>query len=167
MIEKKFAEMVVSAKDSEDIMLYLLEKLNPLIQSYTKKLFFLEKEDARQELMIAIIEAVQAISKCENDGQCLNYINNAVKFRFANLCKRNIKQEKIHNKYEKELHNIAYFEKYVDIEMEYDLQEKRNSLTKNQKKILDYLLLGCSDKEISEKLGISRQYINRIKKSFI
>lgn len=40
-------------------------------------------------------------------------------------------------------------------------------MTRNQKDILDYILLGYSDREISDKLGISRQYINRIKKSFI
>ena len=80
MLERSFVETVISAKQKPEAMIQLLEILAPLIKSYAKKLFFLEQEDARQEIIIAIIEAVKSISRCENDGQCLAYINNAVKF---------------------------------------------------------------------------------------
>lgn len=88
MLERSFNETVILAKDEPDEMMYLLEILSPLIKSYIKKLFFLEPKDAQQELIVAIIEAVKGVSRCENDGQCLSYINNAVKFRFAHLCKK-------------------------------------------------------------------------------
>lgn len=167
MLEKSFTETVISAKEKPDAMTHLLELLNPLIKSYAKKMFFLEREDAQQEIIIAIIEAVKGISKCENDGQCLAYITNAVKFKFSHLCKKNIKKQAIESINEKDLNQAAYYEKYENIEMEYDIQVKKQSMTKNQKDILDYILLGYSDREISDKLGISRQYINRIKKSFV
>lgn len=83
MLERSFVETVISAKQKPEAMIQLLEILAPLIKSYAKKLFFLEQEDARQEIIIAIIEAVKSISRCENDGQCLAYINNAVKFKFV------------------------------------------------------------------------------------
>lgn len=164
MLERSFVETVISAKQKPEAMIQLLEILAPLIKSYAKKLFFLEQEDARQEIIIAIIEAVKSISRCENDGQCLAYINNAVKFKFAHMCKKNIKKETIESINEIDLSQVVSYEKYEDIEMEYDMQVKRQSMTKNQKAILDYILLGYSDREISEELGISRQYINRIKK---
>lgn len=167
MLERSFAETIILAKENPDAMMHLLELLNPLIKSYAKKMFFLEQEDAQQEIIIAIIEAVKGISKCESDGQCLAYINNAVKFLFAHLCKRNIKKQAVESINEKDLSQAAYYEKYEDIEMKYDIQVKKQSLTKNQKNILNYILLGYSDREISDKLGISRQYINRIKKSFV
>lgn len=146
-------------------MIHLIEVLNPLIKSYAKKMFFLEKEDAQQEIVIAIIEAVKGISTCENDGQCLAYITNAVKFKFSHLCKKNIKQQAIESINEKDLCQAAYYEKYEDVEMRYDIHVKKQSMTRNQKDILKYILLGYSDREISDKLGISRQYINRIKKN--
>lgn len=167
MSERSFKEIVILAKDDPDVMMYLLERLNPLIRSYTKKMFFLEKEDAQQEIVIAIIEAVKGIVKCENDGQCLSYINNAVKFKFAHLCKQNIKKKENESTDEMDLNQVAYFEKYADAEMECDIQMKKNFMTKKQKDILNYLLLEYSDKEISDRLGISRQYVNRIKKNFI
>lgn len=68
---------------------------------------------------------------------------------------------------EMDLNQVAYFEKYADAEMECDIQMKKNFMTKKQKDILNYLLLEYSDKEISDRLGISRQYVNRIKKNFI
>lgn len=83
------------------------------------------------------------------------------------MCKKNIKKETIESINEIDLSQVVSYEKYEDIEMEYDMQVKRQSMTKNQKAILDYILLGYSDREISEELGISRQYINRIKKDFV
>ena len=90
-----------------------------------------------------------------------------VQFKFAHMCKKNIKKETIESINEIDLSQVVSYEKYEDIEMEYDMQVKRQSMTKNQKAILDYILLGYSDREISEELGISRQYINRIKKDFV
>ena len=136
MLEESFKEMVILAKDDSDVMVYLLEILSPLIKSYIKKLFFLEQEDAQQELIVAIIEEVKGISKCES----INEID---------------------------LSQVAYFEKYADVEMVYDIQIKGKTMTKNQKDILGYLLLGYTDREISDILGISWQYINKIKKKLI
>lgn len=167
MTNKNFKDLVIKAKRDSDMMLRVLEILQPLIKSYTKKLFFLEHEDAQQELSIAIIEAVKKIERCESDGQCLTYINNAVKFQFSHLCKENLKKERVEDAYIKEMNEVHYLEKYEDIEMTYDLLVKGKNMTQNKKDILKYLLLGYSDCEIADKLGISRQYINRIKKSFI
>lgn len=80
---------------------------------------------------------------------------------------KNIKQQAIESINEKDLCQAAYYEKYEDVEMRYDIQVKKQSMTRNQKDILKYILLGYSDREISDKLGISRQYINRIKKKLL
>lgn len=167
MLERGFKENVILAKNDGKVLMDLLDMLNPLIKAYTRKLFFLEGDDARQEIIIAIIEAVKGIPKCESDGQCLAYIENAVKFKFAYLCKKNIKKQEIEDLHIKELDNTIYHENYADVEIKYDMELKRNRMTFNQKKILDYLILEYTDSEISDKLGISRQYINRIKKKFI
>ena len=167
MSERSLTELVILAKDDQEAMLLILEKFAPLIMSYAKKLFFLEGEDAKQEIVLAIIEAVNRIPKCENDGMCIAYINNAVKFRFSYLCKNNLRRESIEEIDVDEINNHPYWENYSEIELLYDMQQKRNKMNSKQNEILDYVLLGYSDREISEKLDISRQYINRIKKKFV
>lgn len=167
MASKNFKDLVLMAKEDSDMMLRVLELLQPLIKAYTKKIFFLEHEDAQQELSIAIIEAIKKIENCESDGQCLTYINNAVRFKFSYLCKKNLKKERLEDVYIKEINVGSYFEKYEDVETAYDLQIKGKNMSQKKKAIMNYLLLGYSDSEIAKALGISRQYINRIKKSFI
>ena len=165
-MEKGFTSLVKESKSNSISMSELLVRLKPLIKSYTKKLFFMEKEDAEQEILLAIIKAVKSIPKCESDGECLAYINNSVKFTYANLCKKNIRKEQYEDPYEIRIEEV-YFEKYEDIDAYIDLKKIIEPLSYIKKKIFIYLLLGYSDREVAEKLGVSRQYINRIKKKLI
>lgn len=50
----------------------IINKLQPLIKKYSRKLFFMETEDAMQELNIALIEAIYHIYKVDNEAQCLS-----------------------------------------------------------------------------------------------
>ena len=77
--------------------------MKPIINKYVKKIYFMDKEDAEQELNLAIIEAIQRISNCKYDGQCIVYIENAIKFKYAHLCKSNIRREEAEGKYVEEL----------------------------------------------------------------
>lgn len=166
MIKKNFTELIKLAKYDSNYMMQVLEKMTPLVKSYAKKIFFIERSDAEQELYLAIIESIKMMPKCETDGQCLTYINNAVKFKFAALCKKNIKREQVEDLYKKDLDEEAYFDKYEEVEILCDLQRKANFMGKKEQEILKYLIEGYSDSEIGKKMGMSRQYINRIKKNF-
>lgn len=88
METKDFMELAKQAKNSNEKLLELLQRLQPLINAYSNKLFFLDKEDGRQEIVLAIIESVKSISSYKSDCECIAYINNAVKFRYARLCKK-------------------------------------------------------------------------------
>lgn len=164
MREGYLSDLVKHSKDDSETMIQLLGVMEPLIKSYTRKLFFMEKADAQQEIYLAIIEAVKNIPQCKTDGQCLTYIQNAVKFKFVHMCKKNMKKEEMEDLYKKDLDEEIYMEKYSDVETFYDLQKKKASMNQKQKEILYFLLRGYSDHEIADKMGISRQYINRIKK---
>lgn len=166
MKEQRYAMLVKKAKKDTESQMRLLNQMKPLINMYSKKLFFLDSEDATQEICLAIIEAIINITECETDGQCITYINNAVKYRFARLCKRNIKKEKMEETYELNLKLAIYNEKYGDIETIYDWTDKIKKLSNKQKKIFNYLIEGYTDYEIAKKMGMSRQYINRVKKQF-
>lgn len=163
----EFIKLIQSAKTDDNKMMEILNKLSPLRNKYVKKLFFLERCDAEQEINVAIIEAVKGIKKSETDGQCLSYINNAVKFKYIYLCKKNIYhcQEECYEVIENDSLYV-YVEKYEDIEFKIDMEIEKEKLSTNQKKILEYIIAGYSDREISKRMGISRQYINRVKKDF-
>lgn len=159
-----FAALVEESKNNSKAMSELLIKLKPLIKSYAKKLFFMEIDDAEQEILLAVIEAVKSIPNCVSDGQCMTYIINSVKFRHAYLCKKNIKKEQFEDPYEIDFEEEVYLEKYEDIDIIIDFKENISRLSDAQKLIFEYLILGYSDREVAEKVGLSRQYINRIKK---
>lgn len=89
-----------------------------------KKIFFLDWDDATQELNLAIIEAVKTIATCEDDYQCLKFITNSVKYKFAHLCKRNLKKEKYECAYmdnEGDLQE-SYRADYSSVELAFDLK---------------------------------------------
>ena len=123
METQKLVKQLIIAKNDNTVMLAVLDFFKPLIESYARKLFFLEKEDAQQEIIIAIIEAIYSITKYENDAKCITYIHNAVKFKFSYLCKKNFKSPPIDETSETELYVRPYFEKYSDIEMFYDMEK--------------------------------------------
>jgi len=167
MEDQRYAQLVNKAKDSSLHMEEVINLMNPIIKSYIKKLFFMDSEDAEQEITIAIIEAVQSIKACETDGQCLKYINNAIRYKHAHLCKNNIRKEGHEELDAINIERAEYIEKYVDIDLICDLIPKLTHMSENNKEILKYLYLGYTDKEIGKLLKVSRQYVNRAKKKLL
>lgn len=164
----KYVNLILEAKESEKALVNILTLFKPLIKSYTKKLFFMEKEDAEQELCMAIIQAVREIPRCETEGQSITYLQNAIRYKYVYLCKRNIQKDAVEEEYcSDKCETIKFIENYDDIEVKYDLELEKAKLSVRHQKIFEYILEGNSDQEISEKMGISRQYINRVKKTFI
>lgn len=161
-----YVKLVVEAKDNKAALEKLLELFNKTIRSHAKKMFFMEQEDAIQELSLALIYAIKTIPKCENSGEVISYLLNAIHFKYCYFCKNYFKknQYELHENLEL-FDGIPYFEKYFDIETITDLNSKKEKLTKRQKEILEFIIEGKSDREISNQLGISRQYVNRIKKT--
>ena len=166
MEEQEYAKLINSAKHSEESLMQVIIKMKPLINAYAKKMFFMDLSDAEQEMTLAVIEAVRGVPICEKDGQCLSYIKNAVYFRFSYLCKQNRKIEILEAPYENaEDAGEICIEKYEEVEILYDLEKL--PISKKQKDILTYIYLGYSDREIAEKMSLSRQYVNRIKKEIL
>lgn len=73
-MNNSFAQLVQSAKQDSVSMENVIAKMNPLLKKYSKKAFFLDKDDAYQELILALIEAVMRIDICKTDGECLIYL---------------------------------------------------------------------------------------------
>lgn len=151
----------------EESLLNIVEKFNPLINKYAKKFPYYEYEDVCQELILSVIEAVNNIAKYDNEGQCVNYISRAIKLKFLEVYRK----EKRMDDYQIgvmplfEENVISNHNLYGEVELIVDLEKLKRIKNKLQSKIAFFILTEeLSDAEISEKLNISRQYVNRCKK---
>lgn len=169
MKKGKVAQLVNEAKVNQEKMNQLIREFDPLIKNYCKKLYFCEKEDAQQELTLAIIEAVRRMISCESEGGCIMYISNAVKYKYISLCKKNIIKENIEDVYsDVQLEQVnKEFDDYSVVDLEYDYRKILNNLSEKKKNILSYMEKGYSDRQISEIMNISRQYVNRVRKEIV
>ncbi len=170
-MEQSILELIMQYKSlhKEEDFIKILSRFNPLIRKYAKQLYYLEIEDCIQELSLAIYEALQNVENTDNEYACISYIKKAVYHRF---CKLYTTSEKEQRKLEKQ----APFEDLMlssnDTSMRdklflLDLNKIINSMQHPKKEILQLLINGYTDKDISERLHCSRQYVNRIKKTIL
>lgn len=167
LLNNTFAELVRQYKDKEDnqSLLCIIERMQPLINKYARSSYFCEYEDMKQELVLAIIESVKRIEKYNDEGKVIKYITNGIRNRFLELYRK-------YNKNKLESYcdiqsvecNLSFYEKYSDIEFYVDMIWISN-LPTVKRKIAEYILFNeATDTEISKRLHISRQYVNRCKK---
>ena len=160
------AKCVEKAKKSdEEAMNMLMERLDPLLNKYVRKLFFMEREDAYQELVISLLEAVRKIPQCSDDAGCINYMQRAVEHKYCYLCKQNIRKENGDKMVEQDLSDCSIARDAAEeiVEREF-IKALLNSLSKREYEIMS-LLIGyeLSDADIAKKLGVSRQYVGKVK----
>lgn len=147
----------------------IILKFQPMIRKYAYKCHAMEYEDAQQELTLALLIAIQSIKYIQNEGACICFIQNALKNHFKYLCRMSIR----HSEYEQssESETFASLPAYSDfgfIELNLSLQEYMRSLSSTRQKILNFILSEkYSTSEIADKLHLSVQYINRVKKEFL
>lgn len=161
--------LIKNAKQSKEGMSDAIQQFTPLINKYKKKLFFLDKDDAEQELRLAFIEAIYKMKYIHSDGECTVFIERALMNRVASLCSQNRKNDcLIYTDDIGEYNNSPKYErKYNDAEMLYDYQIFLKNAPEIYKKIFPLLLKGYSDAEIASITHYSKQYINRIKKKLM
>lgn len=156
---------LVQELHSQEALEKILNKMQPLIKKYIRKLFFMEKEDASQELSLSLIEAVYYIKRYENEAMCFTYFQKAIINKFNYLCKVNIKSSLSNNEFEEIPDDIPYNENFDTIELFIDVQELLKDKNDRQKIIIKCIMFNdLSDSEIALKIGVSRQFVNRVKK---
>lgn len=148
-------------KAMEEILLQMM----PLIKKYARKIHFMEQEDALQELSLAMIKTIRNADTDRTEAENLRYFEISISGCYKKLCTRFQSQPK-------ELPIDCIPENYVEISEDaidlavslqrYIAQVRENDATKA--KILIYALNMYSDIEISRILGLSRQYVHRIKR---
>lgn len=168
-MEKQIFEIVLEAQQNNESMMEIIVRFEKLIQKYMYHFDVSDREDIKQQLQLAIIESIKKMTYVHSNGECVNFISQAVNNSFFNLCREHKKaaQSKLTEPDDFLLLNQPHIEKFSDIEMENDYAKKLATMPQIYKKIYVLLLEGYSDKEIAEKLHFSKQYINRLKKKLI
>lgn len=156
-------------KDKEQFGL-LLDRFQPLIRKYTKALYKDEEEDMYAEFAAALWEAVCNITFYNDEGQAVKYLAIALRNKYFELYRKSrkyndhtvgIKEQELEEK-RSENHAID------DILIADELERVRNKLKGNKRKIFELIFFnGYADLRVSSELGISRQYVHRVKKELI
>lgn len=154
----------------EHSFIELEEIFSPLIQSYTRKLYYLERDDCTQEFHLALFEALLSIKDTENSGKCFSYIQTVIYHRFCKLYSESkARKTELDNKID-----VENLEAYSHHSNDFDdclffleLNQNLKKVDAKKKLILVLLYMGWSDEEIAKLQNCSKQYINRIKKNIL
>lgn len=152
-------------------ILEIITQFQPLIQKYSKKIPWLDPEDIEQELKIALIESANKIQKYDTTATCVNYFVRAIKNRFYYLYNQSVK----HFSETDYSHDSNPFlqtpfpdNSYQDIDFLLSLQQTLKNSSETERYIIYSIVHnGYTDTQIAKHLGVSRQYVNRLKKKII
>lgn len=162
MDEKGLLDVIRLAKnDEEDSICYLIKKFDLLIKKYARQLNY---DCAETDLIICLLELVKKVEvkKLEtySEGQLVNYIVNILRNKKIDIYRKRCLDIE-----------VVYMEEMTGVESENKIEDRINlqsvleSLTDKQRDvIIAKYFQGYSDFEIGEKLNISRQAVNKLKK---
>ncbi len=166
---KEWCKLLQNIKYNKNEFITLIDWMNPLISKYVRLLYKDEPEDIREELLLALWESVLKIDYCNNDGECLSYINNALRNKFLELYRKSKKQHDFQSTLELEeipdSQNLKTSSvDFSDIIFREDIKHLFPHATENKQQLFKQILLeGKSDAEIAKSFDVSRQYINRLR----
>ncbi len=147
--------------ENTDYVLFLINKFDPIIKKYSRKLKY---EEAKSDLIIFLIQLIKKLPNTTDERILTCYISKAIKNEFIRL---NKKQELINQKeIPMEFDNFKYLpSNYVDTDLKMDIKAAMQSLSKKQKEVIQYrILLDYSNSKTAEILKISRQAVLKIEK---
>ncbi len=137
-----------------------------MINKYVRLLYKDEKEDAYAGLVAALWEAICNIEHYDNDGQVTNYLIRALRNKFFEMYRISKRfHDNMSSIDQTDLSQIESFcNEYDDLIILNALWKVRNKFTGKKRKIFDLIFYeGYSDMEVATELGISRQYVHRVK----
>lgn len=133
----------------------------------------MEFDDSIQELSLSLIECIPYLDPDKGQAKLLKYIQESIIHKYYALCKKYLSAPELISLDSENSFNIAVSgpDIFMENELSNDLLQYISKLSKEDSKKGQILYLAVfknlSDKEISQIMNLSRQYINRIKKSLI
>jgi len=156
---------------NEEYFEQLLEQFSPLLKAYARKLYYLDYEDSLQELSISLFEAIRKMKTADNEYACISYIKKSIIHKFTKLYHLSVEAQ------QRQMDCISLdCNSNIILSPEYetescishtDLTNILKTKTPAERNIIFLIMQGYSDEEIGRKLGCTRQYINRKKKTIL
>lgn len=161
--------LIQMIRTDKNVFEKLVNKMEPLIEKYTRLLFKDEKEDVRSEMILALWESVTRINYCEKDGECLAFLSTALKNKFYEMYRKSKKQHDHQLFVENdEVFDISRDEYVTDMEnaiFNIDIEIFLKEYTGKKQEIFRTIILGDkSDAEIAAIFSVTRQYVNRLRR---
>lgn len=144
----------------------LIERFSPLIKKYVKLLYRNECEDVYSEMVLTLCEAVHHMKYYENEGQVITYISVALKNKFHLLYRKSMYEQKYVIQINRDIEDepIQIDEQKI-IEYACDIDILLNKFSNRRRNIYHMMIKDrYSDRQIATYTGVSRQYINRLRK---
>ena len=164
-----YEKIVLAQNGNEPAMLELIDQFSPLLKKYAH---LLQTEDALNELTADFIELVMTLKlsslRSNNDGALVNYISNAVRYKYIARSKQQRLEDQIlywddfdepvQRKYEPRCDLFS-------VEDEFFRAIPDGVLSEPEFNIIEMIYLqGYSSAEIARNKHITRQAVNQIKR---
>lgn len=155
--------VIESQQHNKTSMTKIIERFNPLIKKYSRKLNY---DGAETDLIIALIEAILSLPILKNKNfkknkYIIGYIHSSIKNKYIYLSKKNSKI--LNTEIELNL-DILNNNNFSSIDEPILIKCLLDNLTELQRTvIIQKIFNNYTDIEIGKKLNISRQAVNRIK----
>lgn len=161
--------IVKSQEGNSNAIIQLVKKFNPLLKKYAYRLYY---EDAYNDLLVDFIDLLHRIKlncvyhKC--DGSLVSYISKSIR---SSYIKKSIASKMLHcsipasDLSENELYYLETTSASCDEYFKHEIPNADKLLTKSEKSVIQMIFLkGYSVYETAQKLHVSRQAINQMKK---
>jgi hypothetical protein len=157
--------LISKAKRKDKVALtQLVEKFNPLLIHYAKKLYNVEFDDAKQELSILLIESIYAIERYNHVNECLAFIKLYVHRGFCKLYQKSKRKYIEFTEFNDDVLNRLCSDNISDVDTFIDFNHVIHKQPLKIQKIIILSCLGYTDHDISIQMHLSKQYVNRVKK---
>lgn len=161
--------LIRKIRTDKDAFQELVNKMEPLISKNIKLLYKDEKEDVRSEMTLALWEAVTKIKYCENDGECMAFLCNALKNKFYELYRKSKKEHDnqifLENNDTVERNRDDVISGLDDVLFHINVEMFLKGYGGKKQKIFRRILTEDeSDAEIAKALSVTRQYVNRMRR---
>lgn len=157
LANKDLITLLNNAKTDNRSMAQVIDQFQPLLSSYSRKSGWkIDTEDMHSILTIKLIETIQSMDVPRDVGACVSYISTRIKFGFLDTIKKlnKISDSEVSTEF------LEQSSQYDTLDIEFDSIVENLDIKKQEILRLKFKSM-LSDQEIGDKLGISRQMVNK------